>query len=286
MRKGFTKTILAAGSSLTSLVGVGWLGLRVKPAPFPPHPERTPALGTADLPSDLPEPVRRHFRATLGAQVPRIGSAVVWGRAEFKVGRLWTPMRFKGNYVPGREFRRDMEITWFGLPILRGSDAYLGGKGSLEITGLLNMSSRGENFDQGQNLAMWAEAPFTTPSVLVLDPRVRWEPIDAHTARLIVPFGEQEETLRVEFDPETGLMRSVSGMRYRDHEKTKTPWRGEFSEWRTLHGIKVPHRNVAIWADEGGPYGIFRIEGTEYNVDISGKIPQLPAASSTGSGTP
>src|SRR5215208_8098193 len=82
MRKGFTKTILAAGSSLTSLVGVGWLGLRVKPAPFPPHPERTPALGTADLPSDLPEPVRRHFRATLGAQVPRIGSAVVWGRAE------------------------------------------------------------------------------------------------------------------------------------------------------------------------------------------------------------
>src|SRR5215208_2524945 len=78
MRKGFTKTILAAGSSITSLVGAGWLGLRVKPAPLPPHPERTPALGTADL----PEPVRRHFRATLGTQVPRIGSAVVWGRAE------------------------------------------------------------------------------------------------------------------------------------------------------------------------------------------------------------
>ena len=251
MRTGLSKTLFAAGSFLASLVGVGWLGLRVKPAPFPPHPERTPTLGTAELPSDLPEPVRRHFQATLGG-----------------------------------EFRRDMEITWFGIPVLRGTDAFLVGQGSLMITGLLNVSSRGGKLDQGQNLAMWAEAPFTTPSVLVLDPRARWEPIDAHTARLIVPFGDREETLRVEFDPETGLMRSVSGMRYRDHENTKTPWRGEFSEWRTLHGIKVPHRNVAIWADEGGPYGIFRIEGAEYNVDVSGRIPQLPAPNGTSSGAP
>jgi hypothetical protein len=273
MRKAFTKSILVAGSSLALLGSAGWLGLRIKPAPFPPHTERTPELGTTELPSDLPEPIRRHFRASLGERVPRIESAVVWGRANFMVGGLWTRMRFKGYYVPGREFRRDMEITWFGIPILRGSDAYLGGEGSLEITGLVNTSSRRENFDQGQNLAMWAEAPFTTPSVLVLDPRVRWEPIDAHTARLIVPFGEREEVLHAEFDPQTGLMRSMSGMRYRNHEWTKTPWRGEFSEWRMLHGIKVPHRNVAIWEDQGEPYGIFEIEGAEYNVDVSEKIP-------------
>jgi Family of unknown function (DUF6544) len=272
MRKGLTKTILVGGNSLALLAGVAWLGLRVKPAPFPPHPERTPELDTSELPSELPEPVRKYFRATLSEKVPVIESAVVWGRADFKVGRLWTRMRFKGYYIPGREFRRDMEITWFGVPVLRGSDAYLGGEGSLEITGLLNTSSRAENFDQGQNLAMWAEAPFTTPSVLVLDSRLRWEPIDAHTARLVVPFGEREETLRVEFDPDSGFMRSMSGMRYRSHEETKTAWHGEFSEWRTLHGIKVPHRNVAIWEDQGGPYGIFEIEGAEYNVDVSGKI--------------
>ena len=254
------------------LGSAGWLGLRVKPAPFPPHPERTPELSTAELPSVLPEPVRRHFRATLGRQVPKIETAVVWGRAHFKVGALWTRMRFKSYNVAGREFRRDMEITWFGVPVLRGSDAYLGGEGSLKITGLLNTSSGGGNFDQGQNLAMWAEAPFTTPSVLVLDPRACWEPIDAHTARLVVPFGEQEEALSAEFDPESGLMRRMSGMRYRNHEQTKTPWRGELSDWRTLHGIKVPHRNMAIWEDQGEPYGIFEIEGAEYNVGDSGKI--------------
>jgi hypothetical protein len=224
LRKRPSKSILAAGSSLALLVGVGWLGLRIKPAPFPPHPERTPELNTTELPTDLPEPVRRHFRATLGEQ------------------------------------------------ILRGSDAYLGGEGSLETTGLLNTSSRGETFVQGQNLAMWAEAPFTTPPVLVLDPRSRWEPIDAHTARLVVPFGEREQTLRAEFDLENGLMTSMCGMRYRNREKTKTPWRGEFSEWRTLRGIQTPRRNAAIWEDQREPYGIFEIEGTEYNVDVSDKI--------------
>jgi hypothetical protein len=272
MRKGLTKTILVAGNSLALLAGAAWLGLRVKPAHFPPHPERTPELNTTEMPSDLPGPVRRHFRATLGERVPRIESAVVWGRAAFRMGRLWTRMRFKSYNLAGREFRRDMEITWFRMPILRGNDAYLGGEGSLEITGLLNTSSRGGNFDQGQNLAMWAEAAFTTPSVLVLDPRARWEPIDAHTALLVVPFGEREETLRAEFDSQTGFMRNISGMRFRNHERTKTPWRGEFSDWRTLHRIKIPHRNVAIWEDQTEPYGIFEIDGAEYNVDVSEMI--------------
>lgn len=266
------RTALIAAGSLTLSMGVGWLGLRIKPRPFPPHQERTPELGTLALPSDLPEPVNGHFRAVFGEQVPRIETAVVWGRADFKVNGLWTPMRFKGYYVSGREFRRDMEITWFKIPVQRGTDAYLDGKGSLEITGLVNTCSTGENFDQGQNLAMWVEAPFTTPSALVLDPRIRWEPVNEHTARLIVPFGEQEETLRAEFDPGSGLMKSMSGMRYRDQEEMKAPWRGEFLRWRMVHGIKVPLRNVAIWEDQGEPYGIFEIEGVEYNVDVSDKV--------------
>ena len=268
---------VAAVGSLALLGGVGWLGLQVGPAPFPPHPERTRELGTAELPSDLPEPVRRHFRATLGERVPRIETAVVWGRGRFNLnGLLWFPMRFKSYNVAGREFRRDMELTWFGVPVFRGYDAYLGGKGTLKITGLfglIKVSGEGEKFDQGDNLAMWAEAPFTTPSALVLDPRIRWEPIDASSARLVVPFKEGEESLRVAFDPESGLMTRMSGMRYRNQEETKTSWHGESSEWRTVHGIKVPHRPVGVWEDWEGPYVILDLEGAEYNVDVSEKIP-------------
>lgn len=259
------RALIVAGSVALS-VGLGWLGLRVRPKPLPTHSERTPELNLVELPAGLPGPVHRHFRATLGEMVPEIETAIVWGRAYFKVKGLWYPMRFKGYYTSGQGFRRDMEITWFGVPILRGSDAYLGGEGSLKITGLLRMTDKGAKVDQGENLAMWGEAPFTTPSTLVLDPRIRWEPVDAHTARLIVPFGDKEEILRVEFDPHTGLMRSMSGMRYREQEKTKTPWRGWYSEWKTLHSIKVPHRVASSWEDQVEPYIIMNLEGAEYNV--------------------
>ena len=274
MRK-LTRAALTVVGLLTLLAGVGWGGMQVKPKPFPPHAEKTRDEGTVELPANLPEPVHRHFRATMGERLPRIETAVVWGRGEFNLMGLWFPMRFKSYHVAGREFRRDMELTWFGLPVFRGYDSYIGGKGSLEFTGLfglLHVSDEGAKIDQGDNLAMWAEAPFTTPSAMMLDPRVRWEPVDAHTARLVFPFGNEEDSLRAAFDPETGLMKSLSGMRYRGREETKTPYRGGYGEWGMAHGIKVPHRDAATWEDQGRPYVVLDIGGTEYNVDVSEKI--------------
>ncbi len=87
-------------------------------------------------------------------------------------------------------------------------------------------------------------------------------------------FGDGEDSLRVAFDPETDLMRSISGMRYRGREETKTPYRGEYGEWKTVHGIKVPHHDAATWEDQGRPYVILDIEGPEYNVNVSEGIPQ------------
>jgi hypothetical protein len=38
-----------------------------------------------------------------------------------------------------------------------------------------------------------------------------------------------------------------------------------------MHGVKVPHHPVAAWEER--PYAILDLDGTEYNVDVSGKIP-------------
>lgn len=268
-----TRVAVTVAGSVTLMVGIGWLGLQLKPEPFPPPSQSTGRLSTAEMPADLPEPVERHFRAVFGERVTKSETAVVRGRADFKIKGLWTPMRFESYHESGRAFVRNMEITWFGTPVLRGSDAYVGGKGTLKISGLVNTSDEGARMDQGENLALWAEAPFTTPSALVLDPRVRWEPVDADSARLVVPFGEREETLQIEFDPDTGFMRSMSGMRYREQEQAKTPWRAEYSRWETVHGIRVPHRNAAIWEDEGEPYIVLDLDGVEYDVDVSEELP-------------
>ncbi len=79
--------------------------------------------------------------------------------------------------------------------------------------------------------------------------------------------------MRAAFDTGTGPTTNPSGEGCRGREEMKTPYRGEYGEWRTVNGIKVPHRDAATWEDQGRPYVVLDIQGAEYNVDVSGKIP-------------
>lgn len=135
------------------------------------------------------------------------------------------------------------------------------------ISGLIGLEEAREEIDQAQNLVLWGEAVWT-PSVYLTDPRVRWDAVDEHRARLIVPFGGGEEELSVEFDPETGLVRAMSALRYRGQEERKTPWRVECLDWRPFHGVLVPTRVIGTWADEKSPYVIMTVEDLEYNIDV------------------
>jgi hypothetical protein len=270
----FWKAIIGIVGGIIAVVGIGWLGLQTKPKNFPLPSDQTRDLGRVGLPASLPEPVYRHFNATLGSEVPKIESAVVWGRARIKTG-MWMPLRFKAYYVPGQGFYRYMEITWFGLPVVKGVDSYLRGEGVMNIAGNI---TAGKKIDQGQVLAMWAEAALT-PSAYVTDPRIRWEAVDDRTARLVVPFGEGEETLQFRFDPQTGFMSQMSALRYRGQEENKTPWRGDYMDWQAVHSVKIPTRIAVTWEDEGSPWAYWTIDGVEYNVDVSEKIPGAAVAS-------
>ena len=254
------------------LVGVGLVGLQIPPKSFPPHPEKTRDLGTVELSSGLPEPVWRYFEAALDGQAPKIESAVLWGRGRLKIKGLWLPVRFKAYYLPGQAFYRLMEITWFGLPILKGVDSYIDCQCGLKITGLINLLETGEKIDQAQNLILWGEAIWT-PSVYLTDPRVRWEAVDEATARLVVPFDGREEAFLVRFDPQTAMIREMSAERYRGQEEAKTPWRVECLDWKPFQGVRVPTRVVGTWEDEKSTYVLLAVEGVEYNVDVSEKIP-------------
>ena len=46
--------IAAIVGLLVLFVLLAWLGLKVKPKPFPPYGEQTPALSTVPLSADLP----------------------------------------------------------------------------------------------------------------------------------------------------------------------------------------------------------------------------------------
>lgn len=272
------KVLLGLFGGIVALGGLGWVGLQVPPRNFAPPQAEPQALETVAIPTNLPAPVRRYFQVAFGDQVPRVDSMVAWGRARARFG-IWMPIRFLLYHRPGQAFERDMEVTWFGLPVLKALDKYIGGKG---MTGPLNNLETGPKVDQGANLILWAEATFY-PSLLITDPRLRWEAIDETSARLIFPFNGEASDMIFYFDPQSGLVTRTWALRYQGGAGEKVPWYAEIKAWQTINGKQLPRRVVVVWENEGTPWSDWTFEGVLWNVDIS---QQLPMATSALAGQP
>jgi hypothetical protein len=165
------------GGALVALGAPGLAGASSQARPLPP-PGQARDLGEVDLPPDLPEPVRRHYLASVGSsRVPVVETFALWGRARMKRDPLpWMPVTFWSEHRVGWSGLQLLGVTWFGIPVLRGRDFYSSGRGEMEI-GRQRVS--GPEIDQGENLFLWAEVALV-PSVLVSRPGVRWEPSTRH----------------------------------------------------------------------------------------------------------
>jgi hypothetical protein len=266
-----TRLAVGAAAGLAALVGVGWVGLQLSPAPCPPYLDGTSHRDTVDLPTTLPAPVLRYVRTAIGDRIPRTDSAVLTGRGRLRVSGITFPARFRFAHAAGRAYRHYIEATWFGFPLLRVNERYLDGHARLELP--FGTVAGEPKVDQGANLALWGEEAFWLPSVVFADPRVRWEAIDATTARLVVPAGTTEDRFTATFDEATGLLRRLEALRYRSASDTaKLPWRIEPLGWRTFAGMRLPSPVAVTWEDEGTPWLVMTVEDVAYNVDVSAYI--------------
>ena len=251
--------------AIAGLVLLGWLGLLAKPSPFPPLEQTGTPPDTVPLPEGLPVPVERFFRELYGEEVPVIDSAVISGRGRLRIRGITFPARFRFTHQAGESYRHNIETTFFGLPLMKVKEQYVGGKARLELPFGV---SEGPQVDQGANLALWAEAIWF-PSIWVTDPRVAWEPVDEETTVLVVPYGEQEQRFVARFDPVTGMLRLFESMRYKGEEsEQKTLWINEAAAWEELEGETVATRAQVTWFDEGTPWAVFDVEDIVYNVAV------------------
>ena len=254
---------------LIGLTGLFTLGFMIAPRPFRSHP--APAQPGAPRPFQpgLPPPVEKHFLETLTAQPQEITTAVVWGRGRAHIRGIWVPLRFKAWYREGEAFSRRFEVTWFQKPVLRGQDSYLEGKGTFEIG---DRPVSGPQTDLGQLLELWV-GMLWMPMVFVHNPRVVWEAVDDHSARLIVPFGNAGEPLTAHFDPITGRMTDITATRYSEESATeREPWRVDLLAWKTMNGLLIPWQVDIAWDESGAPRVYWNVDGIVYNVNVADQL--------------
>lgn len=267
------QTLTVAMFLVAALLAVVWLGLQVRPKPFTMPALQKSEAETVPVPAGLPEPVERFYRNVYGERIPIIASAVFTGRARIRPFGVWLPARFVFVHNASRDYRHYIEATFFGLPFLKVNEGYLDGESFFESP--MGTYHNDPNTNQGANLALWAEAGWF-PAIWATDSRIRWEGVDDCTALLHVPFEDETENFVVRFNPQTGFIDTMKGMRYRDpgEGQRKILWIVRNEKGATLPGMGISAVGSATWLDQGRPWAVFTLEAAAYNVDIQDYIRQ------------
>lgn len=218
----------------------------------------------ASLPASLPAPVAR-FVAVAGPRQPtRIETAVLdtagWMR---RPGIPPIPLDIRMSHVLGEAFVHDIRIGRRPVSFRFGLDAYVDGRGVVRIGRSLRT---GPAIDQGALIAMWGEAlVFVASWIDRAD--IGWEPLDAGSARLIVPGPTGPIPITVEFDPASGLPSACHAERHKD-EGGLTPWTGTWQDWRIRGGVLAPRRLGAAWSDEPRPWLDLHVRAVAFDLAV------------------
>jgi hypothetical protein len=260
------KIALIVVIALAVLAALLWVGLKIQPKPFPAYGRPAGSVETAPLPAGLPAPVERYYRLLYGERIPVIKTVVVSGRASMRpFGPVALPARFRFTHEAGQGYRHYIEATLFGIPVMRVNERYLDGRAFMDLG---FATDEGPKVDQAANLGMWAESAWF-PALFLTDPRVRWEPVDAETATLVVPFEAGEQRFTVRFDGATGLVTWMESMRYHASDSpAKVLWMNRTDAWTERDGRPFPRQGSAIWMDDGKPWAVFTLEDMVLNAEV------------------
>jgi hypothetical protein len=206
--------------------------------------------------ADLPTPVQRYFEQVLKDGQPMIAGVRLAHRGTFNMSEgepRWAP--FTSQQVvttrrPGFDWHGRIH-AFMGLDV-RVHDAYVAGVGELvaKLAGTVSLSNlRGTpELAQGELMRWLAEACWY-PTALLPSQGVRWQAVDAQSARASFSDSGQEVTLLFHFgsDGLVDTIRSPARPRTVAGQVTRAPWLVRVWGYEERSGVRVPAEGEVAW---------------------------------------
>ena len=195
----------------------------------------------------LPEPARRYFAFTIADGTPLYTVVEIDMRGELGLGTKEAPA-----YRPMTA--RQILAPPHGLVWRLRSGAIAGSDGALPerswtrfwLAGLLPVvRAQGPDHHRSAFGRVIAEGAFWAPATLLPDAGVRWEALDADSARAVVSFAGFEQAVDITVDAAGAPVR-VTIPRWsnanREQVYREQPFGGDLSEFRDFEGYRLPTR--------------------------------------------
>ena len=269
---GLVAVIVAAGRRFDRQVAADRRILLGRPRPA--HPP----LVTDEMLAGLPEPARRYLRYAGVVGRPMVDTVRIRQACRMRPspGGMTFPLAAEQWYTvepPG--FIWNATVGPGTLPVIRGRDGYLEGRGLMTIkVGALVpfVNAAGPEMDRASLLRHLSEMPWF-PSAFLRE-RVTWEAIDDTSVRVSITDGDLRATGVLEIDAEGRL----ATFRCERHAMVGRafelrPWTAPTYAYGEFEGLRLPVRGAAVWTlPDGTELPYIEVELTEVEYD-----PSLPA---------
>lgn len=226
----------------------------------------------------LPDVVQRYLRQVLKEGQPMVTAVSVRHSGSMNMSTTseqWKPFTSEQRVImqrPGFDWHARLSMMP-GIPV-RVHDAYVAGDGILHasVLGLFTVASVSGTRDmaEGELLRFFAEAAWY-PTALLPSQGVRWNAVDAQSARGSLSDGDVVVTLLFRFN-EDGLIESVRAEargRTVSGQTVPTPWQGRFWSYGERSGMRVPLDGEVAWVLPEGAKPYWRGHITESTYELA-----------------
>ncbi len=224
-----------------------------------------PQYITHEIVTGLPQPVANYLATVLPQNCPVIKTVRLRHDGYFRTGLEKEWITIKGEqYISGIS----PGFVWKGkTQMFTAIDSYSNGGGNLSVwllSALRIADKKGKDIDNAEIIRWIAESALVPTNLLPSD-SLKWEALNAVTAKLQYTFKDKEYCLVVRFNTYHEIESVETTRPFND--KSLQKWKGRFRSYKNIEGYRVPTELEAIWIIDGEekPYAMFSITDINFN---------------------